>query len=353
MVKAKRIKELRKQVERAERSAGRGDFFLRLVEAHCRRASVSPSSPEGGCTWTATTTMTTTAAKSNTAASAGGAKENRAGRRGATNADAAPDPAESFASSSSSSTSSPSDLAPRDGAAGRARAYRVEALASASEVPGPALDACLELFRANMADRYRRSSFGLDLEAKKRELAHPRARYLLVFFDAGADGTAASAAASHPSESGSTLSSSDEDPAGGSSDDGGSCCRGEGRPRPFPSPPAPDPSSLAAFAHYRFCLDDDEAPTGAVLYVYEIQVRDRHAGRGVGTFLMNVLHDAAGRLGLDRVALTALKSNEGALRFYKEKLGFELDDTDPSVSGEEADYEILSKPASTSGKRAS
>jgi N-alpha-acetyltransferase 40 len=45
---------------------------------------------------------------------------------------------------------------------------------------------------------------------------------------------------------------------------------------------------------------------------------------------------------MERVVLTLLINNEKASRFYKEKLGYTIDDTSPDKSDEPA-YEILSK----------
>jgi ribosomal protein S18 acetylase RimI-like enzyme len=230
---------------------------------------------------------------------------------------------------------------------------------SAAKLSEQLADACLVLFEANMANFYRNSSFGLDLAAKRSELTHPKARYLLVFDSSNSSTTKASATSETPSPAAqrskfdAASSSSESNPAGSSAGGGGGCCSGGASSNDDDHRSSTTaPSNLAAFVHFRFCLDDDEVPGYAVLYVYEIQVGQSHAGLGIGTFLMNLLQDVAHTVGLDKVALTALKSNVTALRFYKDRLGFKLDDTDPSHGGETADYEILSKSASRAAKRA-
>ena len=48
---------------------------------------------------------------------------------------------------------------------------------------------------------------------------------------------------------------------------------------------------------------------------------------------------------LERVVLTILTNNEGAKRFYKNRLGYSLDEMSPDKNDETA-YEILSKEIS-------
>lgn len=57
---------------------------------------------------------------------------------------------------------------------------------------------------------------------------------------------------------------------------------------------------------------------------------------------MKTLESLAKVWEMDRVVLTLLCNNEGASRFYKNRMGYVLDDTTPSKS-EETAYEILSK----------
>ena len=41
--------------------------------------------------------------------------------------------------------------------------------------------------------------------------------------------------------------------------------------------------------------------------------------------------------------LTVFHDNAAAMKFYKSKLRYVLDETDPSYFGEEANYQVLSK----------
>eukprot|EP00970_Alexandrium_tamarense_P000441 scaffold57_cov207-Alexandrium_tamarense.AAC.34 len=49
-----------------------------------------------------------------------------------------------------------------------------------SPLPSNMLEQCLELFEMNMGDMYRRSSWGLDMDEKRKELMHVDARFLVV-----------------------------------------------------------------------------------------------------------------------------------------------------------------------------
>jgi N-alpha-acetyltransferase 40 len=261
MVKAKRIKELRKQVERAERVQ---DTFERV-----RRTQHMLEDQQPALLWRGS--------------------EYHGGKDDKDN------------DNKHSTAQTPVDAR-----------YAIEYRSSAQDLSSELVDSCLDLFVANMGELYRNSSFGLDLDAKRSELTHRKARYLLVF---------------ESSEVGATHSPSP--------------CFSGSTTRPNAS------DRLAAFVHFRYCLDDDEAPSCAVLYVYEIQVSAGCSGQGLGTVLMNAISGAGQAVGLNKVVLTALKSNPRALRFYKDRLGFAIDETDPSTCGEAVDYEILSKAISS------
>lgn len=60
---------------------------------------------------------------------------------------------------------------------------------------------------------------------------------------------------------------------------------------------------------------------------------------------MKALETLAKVYELERVVLTLLTNNEGAVRFYKNRLGYMLDEMSPDKS-EETAYEILSKEIS-------
>lgn len=77
-------------------------------------------------------------------------------------------------------------------------------------------------------------------------------------------------------------------------------------------------------------------------FSYELQIEDGHKNKGLGEHLMKTLESLAKVWEMDRVVLTLLTNNEGASRFYKNRLGYILDDTTPDKS-EVTAYEILSK----------
>lgn len=145
---------------------------------------------------------------------------------------------------------------------------------------------CLSIFEGNMGDLYRHSSWGLDMEEKRSEFTHKSARFLIV-------------------------------------KEGGS-------------------SELAAFVHFRVCLDDDEEPEAVVVYVYEVQIASSHQRQGLGKKLMEITETICRNVGLDKVMLTVFNKNKSALKFY-ERIDYIVDDTSPSQHGESEDYEILSK----------
>lgn len=77
-------------------------------------------------------------------------------------------------------------------------------------------------------------------------------------------------------------------------------------------------------------------------FSYELQIVDGYKNKGLGEHLMKTLESLAKVWEMDRVVLTLLTNNEGASRFYKNRLGYLLDETSPDKS-EETSYEILSK----------
>ena len=161
---------------------------------------------------------------------------------------------------------------------------------SAAKLPGKIFQECLRLFEKNMADQYRNSSWGLNMDEKMEELRHANARFLLLTRN------------------------------GGSEDD----------------------TALAGFAHFRFDYDDEESPTQPVVYIYEIQIDELHQRQGLGKKVMEVIEKITLNGGFKKIMLTVFKENVGALQFY-EQLNFAVDDCSPSKYNEPADYEILSK----------
>eukprot|EP01118_Nematostelium_gracile_P000005 TRINITY_DN10002_c0_g1_i1.p1 TRINITY_DN10002_c0_g1~~TRINITY_DN10002_c0_g1_i1.p1 ORF type:complete len:225 (-),score=69.13 TRINITY_DN10002_c0_g1_i1:15-689(-) len=94
-----------------------------------------------------------------------------------------------------------------------------------------------------------------------------------------------------------------------------------------------------AFVHLRFDEEDDRE----VLYCYELQVSSSVRGKGLGKFLMQILELVARKYFMRWIMLTVIKENEGAMRFYKEKMKYVVDEFDPSEEDRDVCYEILSK----------
>ncbi|KAG7396840.1 N-alpha-acetyltransferase 40 [Phytophthora boehmeriae] len=158
--------------------------------------------------------------------------------------------------------------------------------AQAKELSDATRASVVQLFEDNMKALYQNSDWGYDAAAKRTELFEDEARYLLVF----------------EGESSST--------------------------------------SLVGFAHFRFVEDDG----ALVLYLYEVQLASSVQGHGLGKFLMQLLQLVARKHGMELMVLTVFKSNTGAMRFYRDRLGFDIDETSPSACGDDSqDYEILSK----------
>jgi len=96
-----------------------------------------------------------------------------------------------------------------------------------------------------------------------------------------------------------------------------------------------DVAKPKAFAHFRFEVDDDDV---ASVYIYELQVEQTMKRSGLGKVLMQACERIGVGLGLKHMALTVLKTNEGARAFYA-KIGYE--ETDHAPTG--AHYVILRK----------
>lgn len=168
------------------------------------------------------------------------------------------------------------------------KAFQLQAMHSA-DLTDELVQDLLTIFEDNMGELYRVSTWGLKLDEKAQEFRHRKARYLFV-----------------------------------SSNNG-------------------DEASMAAFVHYRFCFDDDERPDWAVLYVYEIQVVDGFQRKGLGRALMLLLEEIGRQTLMTKVMLTVFNQNVEGMKFYRERCGYVVDETDPSNYQERADYAILSK----------
>jgi ribosomal protein S18 acetylase RimI-like enzyme len=83
---------------------------------------------------------------------------------------------------------------------------------------------------------------------------------------------------------------------------------------------------MAGFCNYRFVVEDD----WVVLYVYELQVSEKHRRKGLGKGLLQLAEALAKETAMDGVCLTALKGNIPAMKFYQ-KLEYVAASFDPSV----------------------
>ncbi|KAI9012890.1 hypothetical protein BC832DRAFT_548277 [Gaertneriomyces semiglobifer] len=85
----------------------------------------------------------------------------------------------------------------------------------------------------------------------------------------------------------------------------------------------------------------------AVVYCYELQLIATARNRGIGAYLMKILEKLGQRYGMRKSMLTVFKSNEGAIRFYR-NLGYDLDHISPGKAmdprrARRISYEIFSK----------
>lgn len=97
------------------------------------------------------------------------------------------------------------------------------------------------------------------------------------------------------------------------------------------SPSSGSQGPIIAFAHFRFELEG----LYTVLYVYELQIAESAQKHGLGRHFMQLLELIGVKQGMQWVMLTVFKGNDGAGSFY-ERLKYELDEIDPSLSEESA-----------------
>ncbi|KAL7462243.1 hypothetical protein ACHAXS_002631 [Conticribra weissflogii] len=201
-------------------------------------------------------------------------------------------------------------------------------------LPSNILNQCLQLFQINMAEMYRASSWGLDMEEKKKEFSHSKARFLVALSYGESSGSDKLMTATTRPE----ITAQEK-------------CNGDVDLRA---------ANLVGFIHYRheFDNEDDEEeeveygnipplpPTVCQTYLYELQITPTLQKCGLGHRLMTVLELSSLQSKMSKVVLTVFKTNEPAMKFYLKKLkGYAIDEMSPSnfANGEECDYEILSK----------
>ena len=193
--------------------------------------------------------------------------------------------------------------------------------AKARELPKPLAEELFAVCKKNMEAAYD-AAWGWSDGAKRAELTHDAARFILVSekkkkeTEGGDVAASASASAAAADDSSLVLSSL-----------------------------AANPSDLLAYVHFRF--ETDEGTQKPILYVYEVQLRDAPKTRrkGLGRFLMQLLELSARKhgAGLEAITLTVQDSNHAAAALYA-SLGYVRDECSPCPLEEpEAGYTILTK----------
>uniref|UniRef100_A0A7S0F708 N-alpha-acetyltransferase 40 n=1 Tax=Craspedostauros australis TaxID=1486917 RepID=A0A7S0F708_9STRA len=179
-----------------------------------------------------------------------------------------------------------------------------------------ALDRCMRLFQDNMSSMYEHSSWGLDVDNKRAELAHEDAKYLMVHAVPG-----------HRRTSG---------PDDGSID----ASLGKSNDNNTSTSTSTETGEFVGFCHFRLEPedDDDRRNSETVLYIYELQLSSQFQGNRIGQRIMEHLETVVAKnvFGVNKLMLTVFQHNPSAVRFYKQKLGY-------SVHYRGDDYEILSK----------
>lgn len=95
---------------------------------------------------------------------------------------------------------------------------------------------------------------------------------------------------------------------------------------------------LIGFMCFRFEVGADK--NESAFYVYELHINPEHQRQGLGKELMQMGRVIATAFKMDKIMLTVFRCNDIALKFYNDKLKFNLDKSTPAKN--EADYMILS-----------
>lgn len=77
-----------------------------------------------------------------------------------------------------------------------------------------------------------------------------------------------------------------------------------------------------------------------VLYVYELQIKKGHQGKGYGKLLMEIAEDIARESSIKQVKLTVFKCNKEAIGFYQ-KMGYTVDSTCLSKHMDEQEFQSV------------
>ena len=209
---------------------------------------------------------------------------------------------------------------------------------ASSQLPLPMLNQCLELFKLNMSDMYANSNWGLNMNAKKEELMHKDARFLVVLSSKRMDGDEPSAVV----DADATISKEDTE-----SDTDGTIDNTLEAEVNSNNKDNQDINNykVLGFAHFRYELDDnDTPPQHTITYLYELQISPSTQGHGLGKKLMTIIELLSIKNQMKKVMLTVFHVNKNAMGFYT-KNKYVVDECSPSnfEGNEDCDYEILSK----------
>lgn len=107
------------------------------------------------------------------------------------------------------------------------------------------------------------------------------------------------------------------------------------------------PRQPVGYAMWRFLLDDNGyGELIPVLYLWEIHISSDYRRKGLGRFLMTLSELAAWKMKMNKITMTVFTSNKASLDFFKTKLKYKPDETDPAECTPEephCGYTILSK----------
>ena len=86
---------------------------------------------------------------------------------------------------------------------------------------------------------------------------------------------------------------------------------------------------LLGFIHYRFELIDHRLThrMSTAAYVLELQVVDSARRGGLGSLLMQAVEEVAARTQMDSVMLCVFRYNHAAVSFYRDKMGYVVDES--------------------------
>ncbi|RMZ80740.1 hypothetical protein DV738_g2600, partial [Chaetothyriales sp. CBS 135597] len=171
----------------------------------------------------------------------------------------------------------------------------------ASNISQQELEACLDLIEHTSADDYANSELGWSRAEKRKEMALPDMKFVLLLSD--------------PQPGTSNLSSTE---GGG--------------------------ETVFGFISFMITYEDGQE----VVYIYEVHLQQAMQGKGYGRRLIEYVEAIGESVGVGKAMLTVFRSNQRALHVY-ERLGYEEDEFSPQPrklrngTVKQPSYVILSK----------